>query len=406
MEIHSSLRHPPEDSKAARLAARQKTFIAKGSKMGHLSNFVVPWMKDVKPYTTDDVNMAWDHPEFRRMFLNENPYPPSRKVLEAIFNSAKDGNRYPGNGPRLRAEIAQKYQLDPDNVFLGNGSSEIIEMVMKVFVTPGDEVIIPNPTFSLFESRATIIGGKVIKVDQKEDLQYDTGAILNAITSMTKVIIICTPNNPTGDFIPDGDLIRILKRGIPTLVDEAYLGYHSEHPSKAPLIRDYPNAIISHTFSKAFGLAGIRIGFCLADKEVIAYFKKMQMPWSVSLMAIAAAYAAWHDGDAFKQKTTANNREIEYFFQELNRIDGVKAYPSHGNYILIDITKTGFDPQAVVDSLLERKVMIKTVKGYKDRKFIRVSTGTEEENAFCVESLKRILQKRTDDQNFLPGKDR
>ncbi len=333
-------------------------------------------------------------PSSGECFLNENPYPPSQKVLKAIIDSAKDGNRYPGNGPRLRAKIAEKYQLDPDNVFLGNGSSEIIEMVMKVFVAPGEEVILPNPTFSLFESRATIIGGKVIKVDQKEDLQYDTNAILNAITPKTKVIIICSPNNPTGDFIPDEDLIRILKRGIPTLIDEAYLEYHPEHPSKAPLIREYPNAIVSHTFSKAFGLAGIRIGFCLADKEVIEYFRKMQMPWSVSLMAIAAAYSAWHDGDAFNQKIRDNNREIEYFFQELNRIDGVKAYHSYGNYILIDITKTGFDPQAVVDSPLEKKVMIKTVRGYKDRKFIRISTGSEEENAFCVESLKQILQKK------------
>jgi histidinol-phosphate aminotransferase len=132
----------------------------------------------------------------------------------------------------------------------------------------------------------------------------------------------------------------------------------------------------------------------LADKEVIGYFRKIQMPWSVSLMAIAAAHAAWYDGDAFNHKITTNNREIEYFFQELNGIDGVEAYPSHGNYILIDITKTGFDPQAVVDSLLERKVMIKTVKGYKDRKFIRISTGTEEENAICVESLKQILQPK------------
>ncbi|NWG02918.1 MAG: histidinol-phosphate transaminase [Syntrophaceae bacterium] len=361
--------------------------------MRNLSDFVVPWMNDVKSYTTDDVNMAWDHPEFRRMFLNENPYPPSQAVVGAIVDAVRNGNRYPGNGPQLRAKIAEKYQLDSDNVFLGNGSSEIIEMVMKVFVAPGDEVILPNPTFSLFESRATIIGGKVIKVDQKEDLQYDTEAILNAITSKTKVIIICTPNNPTGDFIPDEGLIRILKKGIPTLVDEAYLEYHPEHLSKAPLIRDYPNAIISHTFSKAFGLAGIRIGFCLADKEVIGYFKRIQMPWSVSLMAIAAAYSAWHDGEAFNRKITDNNREIEYFFQELNRIDSVKAYYSYGNYILIDITKTGFDPQEVVDSLLKRKVMIKTVKGYKDRKFIRISTGTEEENAFCVESLKQILQK-------------
>ncbi len=266
---------------------------------------------------------------------------------------------------------------------------------MKVFVAPGDEVILPNPTFSLFESRATIVGAKVIKVDQREDLQYDTEAILSAITSKTKVIIICTPNNPTGDFIPDEDLIKVLKRGIPTLVDEAYLEYHPEHPSKAPLIKDYSNAIVSHTFSKAFGLAGIRIGFCLGDKEVIGYFRKMQMPWSVSLMAIAAAYAAWQDGDAINQKITANNQEIDYFFRELNSIDGVKAYYSHGNYILIDITNTGFDPDEVVASLLAKKVMIKTVKGYKDRKFIRISTGTEEENAFCVESLKQILQQKS-----------
>jgi len=376
------------------MAVRQKTFVVKGVKMRNPSNFVVPWMNDVKPYPVDDVNLAWDHPEFRRMFLNENPYPPSEAVLRAIFDAAKNGNRYPGDGPKLRVEIAKKYQLDPDNVFMGNGSSEIIEMVMRVFVAPGDEVIIPNPTFSLFESRATIIGGKVIKVDQREDLQYDTEAILNAITPRTKVIIICSPNNPTGDFIPDEDLIRILKNGIPTLVDEAYLEYHPEHHSKAPLIRDYQNAIISHTFSKAFGLAGIRIGFCLADKEVIRYFKKMQMPWSVSLMAIAAASAAWNDGDVLNQKTRDTNREMEYIYQELSKIDKVKPYYSYGNYILIDVTATGFDPQGVVDSLLKRKVMIKTVKGFKDRKFIRISIGTDEENALCVESLKQILKTR------------
>jgi histidinol-phosphate aminotransferase len=234
----------------------------------------------------------------------------------------------------------------------------------------------------------------VIKVDQKEDLQYDTEAILNAITPRTKVIIICTPNNPTGDFIPDEDLIRILKNGIPTLVDEAYLEYHPEHLPKVPLIKDYPNAIISHTFSKAFGLAGIRIGFCLADKEVIRFFKKMQMPWSVSLMALAAAYAAWSDGGMLKEKIGNNNREMEYLFQELNKMDGVKAYFSYGNYILVDITETDCDPQEVVHSLLEKRVMIKTVKGFKNRKFIRVSLGTDEENAFCVESLKQILQHR------------
>jgi histidinol-phosphate aminotransferase len=366
----------------------------KGFPMRNLSEFVVPWMDEVKPYSTDDVNLAWDHPEFCRMFLNENPHSPSQTVLESVLEAAKHGNRYPGNGPRLRAEIAREYKLEADNVFLGNGSSEIIDMVMRVFVAPGDEVIIPNPTFTLFESRATVAGARVIRVDQQETLQYDTQAILSAITSRTKVIVICTPNNPTGDFIPDEDLLQILTRGIPTLIDEAYLEYHLGQASKAPWIRDYPNAIVSHTFSKAFGLAGIRIGFCLADKQVIAYFRRMQMPWSVSLMALAAAYAAWSDGGVLKEKTRSNKREMEYLFKELNNLDGVKAYFSYGNYILIDITETDRDPQEVVHSMLEKKVMIKTVKGFKDRKFIRLSLGTEEENAFCVESLRQILHHR------------
>jgi histidinol-phosphate aminotransferase len=177
--------------------------------MVDLKRFLVPWIDQVKPYDTDDLLIAWSRPELKRMMINENPIPPSEKILNAILEAAKLGNRYPDNGPHIRAKIARRYDLGPENVYISHGSSEIIDMVMRLFITPGDEVLLPNPTFSLYGIRARAVGGKVVAVDMTSDLQYDVPAMLRAITPRTKVIIICTPNNPTGDFISDEDLMKI-----------------------------------------------------------------------------------------------------------------------------------------------------------------------------------------------------
>jgi len=136
------------------------------------------------------------------------------------------------------------------------------------------KVLLPNPTFSLYAIRAAALGGKVVAVDLTADLQYDTPAMLKAITPRTKVIVICTPNNPTGDFIPDADLMKFVELGIPIMIDEAYLEYHPEHESKAGLVRKYEHVMVSHTFSKAYGMAGIRFGYVLAHETLIQYFKK------------------------------------------------------------------------------------------------------------------------------------
>src|SRR5512139_1608173 len=145
--------------------------------MAELKRFLVPWIDQVKPYDTDDLLVAWSRPELKRMMINENPIPPSEKVIEAILGAAKLGNRYPDTGPRLRAKIAKQYDLGPENVYLSHGSSEIIDMIMRLFVTPGDEVLLPNPTFSLYGIRARVVGGKVVPVDMTPDLEYDVPAI-------------------------------------------------------------------------------------------------------------------------------------------------------------------------------------------------------------------------------------
>jgi histidinol-phosphate aminotransferase len=364
--------------------------------MSDLKRYLVPWIDQVKPYDTEDLLIAWSRPELKRMMINENPLPPSEKIVNAIREVAKLGNRYPDNGPRIRAKIAKRYDLGPENVYISHGSSEIIDMIMRLFVTPGDEVLLPNPTFSLYGIRARAVGGSVVAVDMTPDLQYDVPAMLRAVTPRTKVIVVCTPNNPTGDFIPDSDLMKIVELGIPTLIDEAYLEYHQEHESKAPLIRKYNHIIVAHTFSKAFGMAGIRFGYALADEQLIQYFRKMQIPWNTSLLSIAAAEAALDEEEELRRKAAYNNAGVEYLCKELSKIPGVKPYYSHGNYVLIDATDTGATGKEIVDYVFEKDgVMLKYFVPLRGRSgFFRISLGTHEENSICVKSIKRFFENR------------
>lgn len=364
--------------------------------MADLKRFLVPWIDQVKPYDTQDLIIAWSRPELKRMMVNENPLPPSERVLQAVVEAAKVGNRYPDNGPRLRAKIAKRYDLGPENVYLSHGSSEIIDMIMRLFVSPGDEVVLPNPTFSLYGIRARAVGGNVIAVDMGPDLQYDVSAMLRAVTPRTKVIIVCTPNNPTGDFIPDEDLMKIVELGIPTLVDEAYLEFHPERESKAPLIRKYNHVVVAHTFSKAYGMAGIRFGYALADEQLIGYFRNMQIPWNVSLLSLAAAEAAWDEEEELRRKVAYNNAGVDYLCKELAKIPGLKPYYSHGNYVLVDATDAGVTGKEIVDDVFERDgIMLKAFAPLRGRTgFFRISLGTHEENSLCVQAIKRFFSNR------------
>ncbi len=362
--------------------------------MADLKRFLIPWIDDITPYGTDDLVLAWSRPDVKRMMVNENPISPSEKVLQAVLDAAKSGNRYPDNGPRLRTQIAKRYDLGPENVYISHGSSEIIDVIMRLFLTPGDEVVLPNPTFSLYGIRAKTCGGKVVPVDMTPDLQYDIPAMLRAITPRTKVIIICTPNNPTGDFISDEDLMKIVELGIPTLIDEAYLEYHPEHESKAPLIHKYNHLIVAHTFSKAYGMAGIRFGYALADEQMIRYFRKVQIPWNTSLLSMAAAEAALEEEEELKRKAAYNNAGVEYVCRELSKIPGVKPYYSHGNYVIVDATDTGVTGKAIVDDVFEKDgIMIKAFAPLRGRSgFFRISLGSHEENSLCIRSINRFFK--------------
>jgi histidinol-phosphate aminotransferase len=354
--------------------------------------FVVPWLDSAKIYSLDDVDDAIAHPEKARMMINECPLEPSEKVVEAIARAARAGNRYPGSNLAIRTRIGSLYGVGPEQVLVVGGSSEIIDAAMRVFLQPGDEVIIPRPTFSLYEIRATVVGGRPVIVDMTPTMEYDTEAMIKAITPRTKLIVVCNPNNPTGNFIPDEELRSIASKGLPIFLDEAYLEFYPERPSKAAWIGEFPNIFVTHTFSKAFGLAGVRFGYMVATKEMIRYFEKVQIPWSASVMSIAAAEAILDHKEELARKAEFNRKSVDFFCKALGEIPGVKPYHSHGNYILVDASETGKSSQEIVRAMYEKGFIIKTMPELHGRKgLFRITPGTEEENKRLAEELRKFL---------------
>jgi len=347
-----------------------------------LKDWFVPWLLTSREYNVSILDKAWANPGHGRLMLNENPVPPSEKVIEAVANAMRSGNRYPDSFLRLRTKIGKMYDLGPDNVALCNGSSETIDAMMRIFLQPGDEFILSTPTFELFPPRAELCGGKVVQIPVREDdLNYDVEGMLGAITERTKLMLIINPNNPTGVFIDDADLEKFCQTGIPLCVDEAYLDYNAGVASKAPLIKKYPHVFLSVTFSKAHGFAGIRFGFVLGSEEMIAAFKRMFLPWNVSLMSAAAAEAILDNPAEIRAKVEHNNRWMAIFSEELVKL-GLKPYPAHGNYMLVDATMTGKTTAEILAAAMDmEQIFLKKIGEIHGKNgFFRVTPGTDEEN--------------------------
>ena len=348
--------------------------------MTDIKDLINPYVWTAPEYNTSVLDMAWAHPELGRMMLNENPIPPSDAVVAAITDMAKKGNRYPDRAYRLREKLGKLHGLAAENIALANGSSETIDAMMRIFLQPGDEFLCSNPTFEMFPSRAGYCNAKTVQVPlREEDLQYDVEGMLAAVNEQTKLILIINPNNPTGIFIDDADLVRFAELGIPMCIDEAYLDYHPQVDAKVDFVKKYPHVFLSHTFSKAFGLAGIRMGYMVGSPTVVDAFNLMYLPWNLSLMAIAAAEAILDTGEV-KQKVVYNNDWMKKFADALSA-KGLTPYEAHGNYMLIDASVTGKTSAEIVQAANDmQQVIIKTIKPINGKDgYFRITPGTPEE---------------------------
>src|SRR3990170_950623 len=222
--------------------------------MKKFDDYFVPWVKGIPMYISSHIELAWREPNLHRLMSNENPNPPSEKVVEAIKKYGEVANRYPDQGNVVRTKLAEINGLDgPENVMLGNGSSEVFDNIFRCFLQPGEEVIQHTPCFGIYKLRCNILGGKLVSVPmvyKDKQLLYDPGAILESITEKTKIIVIANPNNPSGNFMDPEHFVTIAETGIPFIVDEAYVEYAGLDESQVGLVRQYPNVLITRTLSK------------------------------------------------------------------------------------------------------------------------------------------------------------
>lgn len=363
----------------------------------HIDEYFVPWLKDKKMYVSNHIELAWDRPELHRMMSNENPFAPSEKVLEAIRKYGEMANRYPDQGLVVRSRIAEINGLDgPENVMLGNGSSEVYDMVWRSLLGVDDEIIQHTPCFGIYKLRAGVLGAKLVSAPMKQGgdglLYFDPDAILAAVTAKTKAIVIANPNNPTGNFMDADQFERIARTGIPLIVDEAYVEFAGLGRSQVGLIKKYNNVLITRTLSKAYGLAGLRFGYLLSSKVVIDRIASTLIPWNMGTIPMWAGLAALEDTEALDERVRFNNDQVRYIGEELSEVSGLTVLPSYGNYILMNGAGAGKKGEDMVAYALEKGIIIRPQGAmYGTDGWFRITIGSAEENQMCVEVIKEFF---------------
>jgi|GEM_PF-49682 len=357
-----------------------------------IEQFAPTWVRAAQPYREDHFEKAESREGVLRMMSNESPFAPSERVLRAIVDAAARGNIYPGSGNELRRRLGEREGLGADNVILGAGSTELIDLIIRTFVSPGEEVLLSVPTFSMYEARARVVGGVPVLVPMTEEHDFDVPELLSAVTERTKVIFICTPNNPTGNRIQESSLRRILRLGLPTVIDEAYHELGESDDSLSHLLAEFPNAMLLRTFSKAYGLAGMRIGYAVAHLAAIKLLRRVKVPWSLPSVSIAAALAALEDIEEFEARMGTLRQARSLLVRELRRIPGLDVIPSEGNFILIDAHRTGLAAETILQEMFVDGVMIRSLSVHRaSRSFLRITVGLPADNARCLDTLRAAL---------------
>jgi histidinol-phosphate aminotransferase len=356
------------------------TAIAASSAPPWLERFARAELWDANAYDARHHDYAWQHRELARLMSNENPLPPDEVVIDAALGALREANLYPNSGWELREALAEFAGVDSASLILGNGSTEILDVVTRTFITPGDEAVIPVPTYAFFETQVRLNGGKPVLIPALPDLGFDVPAIVAAVGPKTKLIFLCSPNNPIGRSWTETEVEAVLATGVPTVIDQAYLecGYG---PSFALLIARHPNLIVTRTMSKAFGLAALRVGYGLADPEVIKLLLRVRIPFSVSLVAIHAGLAAVRDPRILETRRRYISEERERLFAALLPLPGVVPWPSETNFITIDVTGTGRSSADYVDDARAEGILLRRMAAHRlDGQYVRVTIGTHEEN--------------------------
>lgn len=330
-----------------------------------------------------------------KLASNENPWGPSPKAVRALRAELLNLHRYPdASCYNLTIALAEKIGLDSSEIVLGNGSNEVIDFLVKAFVTEGDEVITSHPSFLMYQKFVQVRGGINYVVPLK-DMRHDLAIIKEMVSEKTKLIFLDNPNNPTGTSIPPTELYRFLSdipESVIMVLDEAYADFMDKSLclDVYSLIRNAGGrcpVVFLRTFSKAYGLAGLRVGFGIMAREIAGCLHKVRQPFNVNLMAQVGALAALRDEEHYQKTLELTLKGLQYLQQEVEKL-GCKAYPSHANFFLVDVRGNS---EKLYQALLHKGVIVRSMNTYGFDTFIRVTVGTEEENNRFLRSLAECL---------------
>lgn len=336
-----------------------------------------PWVEDLIPYISGETREG-----FIKLASNENNYGPSPGVVKAIEEFAPRMSIYPHQDEQLRRKIAGYLKVEPDNVIAGNGSDELIDLILKTF--KGDAASF-YPSFSEYKICSLTLGKEFTEVTLNEDFSLDTEKFLKE-TEEADILFLCSPNNPTGTVLGEEDLESILDKDKITVVDEAYAEFSGS--SVVSWTQEYNNLIVLRTFAKAFGIAGLRVGYAVANPGITKYIQRVKPPFNVNLMAQVAALAALEDVEYMRNCVSKIVSERERVCTELAK--RFRVYESRANFILADVSPLPSDE--FFEGLIEKKIIVRNFGNFRgfEGEYVRISIGTEEENDRLLEAIASI----------------
>ena len=327
-----------------------------------------------------------------KLASNENPRGPGPAVREALERAAADLSRYPdGSGYRLKAALSDHLAVPAEQITLGNGSNDVLELAARVAISPGTEGIVDEHAFVVYPLAVAAAHGTLVTVPSRR-FGHDLDAMRSRINDATRVVFIANPNNPTGTWVTEADLTAFLDAVPPSVwvvLDEAYCEYVSEpgYPDGIRLVARYPNLIVTRTFSKIHGLAGLRIGYSVSAPDFADLMNRIRQPFNTSSLALAAAEAALGDREFVTTSRALNDAGMRQLTDDLDAL-GVERIPSLGNFVTFDC---GREAMPLYEALLRRGVIVRPVANYGMPRHLRVSVGLPEENARFLDALRDVL---------------
>jgi histidinol-phosphate aminotransferase len=350
-----------------------------------------------KPISELAREMGLDERKIIKLASNENPLGVSPKAKKAIERELADLSRYPdGNAFELKSAIAKRYGVSPGQLVVGNGSNDLLELVAAAFLAPGRAAVYSQHAFAVYPLATQARGAQGIVVPARS-FGHDLAAMRKAVTPETRVVFVANPNNPTGTFVPWRELemfVQSIPPEVVIVIDEAYTEYLPPEKRYDSLawIAAHPNLVVTRTFSKVYGLAGLRVGFGVMDPKIADLLNRVRQPFNVNSLALAAATAALEDEDFVNKSAAMNRQGMDRIGAELKRL-GIAYIPSSANFLTFRIAPVEHRPQAaaVYDKLLRLGVIVRPLAGYEMPDHLRVTIGTPEENERFLEALKTAL---------------